>query len=93
MEHSATAACAGVHCYYHQEDEPTESSLAIICHECYHTFEDPVALVEADNAKRDECGMGPRPEAHAQAIGDAIKGDRYAVLDLITSCPFCAHSF
>lgn len=93
MPHEQRAHCEAIHCAFHNEDEPTESTLSITCNECFHTFTDPTDLVLADNAKRAELQMGPRPEEHARLIADALDRDRYAILDHITACPFCAHSF
>lgn len=93
MPHPPTAACEAVHCAFHEEDEPTESSLAITCGECHHTFEDAVALIEADNAMRNRLDFDPRPLEHIEIIRAVIKGDDERLYEVVPCCPFCAHCF
>ncbi len=91
MPHEPTRACEADHCAFHNEDEPVESSLAIVCGECLHRYPNVPALAEADAAKRVELGIPVSPPELRARVYTADLGNQ--VFQLIPTCPLCGHDF
>jgi len=89
MPHEPTRACDADHCYIHNEDEPAESALAIVCGECGHMYPDAVELVTADARLRQELELTPLPVGAVSFVLTAPE----SVFQVIPTCPTCAHDF
>jgi hypothetical protein len=66
IAHEPHMTCEANHCYIHNVDEPAESVLAVVCHECNHCYPSERDLELADDRLRYDMGMTPRP--HNQPV-------------------------
>lgn len=75
--HGVQQRCAGVHCAWHNVDEPGEHYL--VCGECWHGFRTPAALLLAHNllmVQIDPTRTRVRLETHPRDV---------------FACPLCTH--
>lgn len=77
--HEPTEACAAVHCWWHNADEPSEGAYRV-CFECRHTYPTAEALRQAWTEE-----VGP-----AYAPGPAPAPPP---ADEILACPLCSHDW